>query len=88
MPMLGILLGLILKHLEVSIDSHVGSSSLPKQVFSNALITAGIIIARVIKRGKSRNQYRIPFAAVVKTREIGREGGRSERGRGWMEAGR
>lgn len=95
--MLASLLGIILKHPEVSMDSRVGSSSLLKQVFSDALITAGIIIARIIKRGKkSRNQYRIPFAAVVKTRETGREGGRegrrSERaregGRGWMEAGR
>lgn len=76
-------------------DSHVGSSSLLKQVLSNALITTGIIIARIIKRGgkKSRNQYRIPFAALVKTREIGREGGRreeraSERGREGMDGGR
>lgn len=74
-------------------DSRVGSSSLLKQVFSDALITAGIIIARIIKRGKkSRNQYRIPFAAVVKTRETGREGRRSERAReggdGWRQEGR
>lgn len=91
--MLASLLGIILKHPEVSMDSRVGSSSLLKQVFSDALITAGIIIARIIKRGKkSRNQYRIPFAAVVKTRETGREGGReegaSERGREGMDGGR
>lgn len=53
-------------------DSLIGSSSLPKEASSNALITIGIIIAGIIKRGeKSRNQYRIPFAAVVKTREMG-----------------
>lgn len=73
-------------------DSLVGSSSLPKQASSNALITIGIIIAGIIKRGeKSRNQYRIPFAAVVKTREMGvggRKEGRREGGRGWMEGGR
>lgn len=66
-------------------DSLVGSSSLPKQAGSNALITIGIIIAGIIKRGeKSRNQYRIPFAAVVKTRELGVGGGWEEGGReGW-----
>lgn len=74
-------------------DSHLGSSSLLKQAFGHALITIGIIIVRVIKRGKkSRNQYRIPFAAVVKTREMGlggrKEGGRRGEGRrGWREGG-
>lgn len=54
------------------------------RLFGKALITTGIIIARIIKqRGeKSRNQYRIPFAAVVKTREMG-VGGREE-----MDGGR
>lgn len=60
-------------------------SSLPKQAASNALITIGIIIAGIIKRGeKSRNQYRIPFAAVVKTREMG-VGGRKEGREGVVE---
>lgn len=58
-------------------------SSLPKQAGSNALITIGIIIAGIIKRGGgSRNQYRIPFAAVVKTREMG-VGGRKEGRESW-----
>lgn len=33
-------------------DSLIGSSSLPKEASSNALITIGIIIAGIIKRGE------------------------------------
>lgn len=51
--MLGIPLGINVEHLKVSMDSRVGSSSLLKQAFGNALITIGIIIARIIKRGEN-----------------------------------
>lgn len=61
--MSGILVGISVKHLQVSMDSHVGSSSLLKQVFSNALITAGIIIARIIKRGKIQKSIQDTFCS-------------------------
>ena len=75
------------------IPSFRGLHHFPSRPGRNALITIGIIIAGIIKRGgeKSRNQYRIPFAAVVKTREMEgrgeeRRGGR-EGGRGWRQGG-
>lgn len=95
MPTLGSLLGISLKHLEVSMDSRVGSSSLLKQVFSDALITAGIIIVRIIKRGKIQKSIQDTFCSGSENEgdwEGRREGGKRERasegGRGWMEAGR
>ena len=48
---------------------------LVRQTSTNAMITIRIIIAGIINgRRNLKNQYRIPFAAVVKTRE-----------RGWVE---
>lgn len=44
-------------------DSRVGASSLLKQVFSNALITTGIIIARIIKRGKIQKSIQDTFCS-------------------------
>lgn len=92
MPTLGILVGFILKHLEVSMDSHVGSSSLLEQVFSNALITTGIIIARIIKRGKIQKSIQDTFCSGSENEgdwEGGREGGgRKERAREGMDGGR
>lgn len=96
MPTMGSLVGIIVKHLEVSMDSHVGSSSLLKQVFSNALITTGIIIARIIKRGKIQKSIQDTFCSGSENEGDWEGGGReegaseraSERGRGWMEAGR
>lgn len=69
------------------IPSCRGLHHFPSRPGRNALITIGIIIAGIIKRGgkKSRNQYRIPFAAVVKTREME---GRGEERREGIEAGR
>lgn len=76
-------------------DSRVGSSSLLKQVFSDALITAGIIIARIIKRGKIQKSIQDTFCSGSENEgdwEGGREEGASERGReggdGWRQEGR
>ena len=75
------------------IPSFRGLHHFPSRPGRNALITIGIIIAGIIKRGgeKSRNQYRIPFAAVVKTREMEGRGEERRGGEGrreGMEAGR
>lgn len=92
MPTMGSLVGIIVKHLEVSMDSHVGSSSLLKQVFSNALITTGIIIARIIKRGKIQKSIQDTFCSGSENEGDweggGREEGASERAREGMDGGR
>lgn len=73
-------------------DSHVGSSSLLKQVFSNALITTGIIIARIIKRGKIQKSIQDTFCSGSENEGDweggGREEGASERAREGMDGGR
>jgi len=46
-----ILIDINSKHLLVYMDSLIRTSSLPKQADSNALITTGIIIAGIIKKG-------------------------------------
>lgn len=92
MPTPGILPGIIVKHLEVSMDSHVGSSSLLKQLFSNALITTGIIIARIIKRGKIQKSIQDTFCSGSENEGDwegwGREEGASEGGDGWRQGGK
>lgn len=45
------MLGINPKHLYASVDFLIGLTCLPKQADSNALITIGIIIAGIIKRG-------------------------------------
>lgn len=96
MPLLCILVGVGVEHLEVSMDSHVGSSSLLKQVFSNALITTGIIIARIIKRGKIQKSIQDTFCSGSENEgdwegeegaREGREGGKTGR-EGEREGGR
>lgn len=66
-------------------DSHVGSSSLLKQVFSNALITAGIIIARIIKRGKIQKSIQDTFCSGSENEGDweGEEGAREGMDGGW-----
>lgn len=73
-------------------DSLIGSSSLPKQAGSNALITIGIIIAGIIKRGeKIQKSIQDTFCSGSENEgdgggwggeEAGRQGGR-----GWREGG-
>ena len=79
-------------------DSHVGSSSLLKQVLSNALITTGIIIARIIKRGGEKIQKSIQdtFCSASENEGDweggGEAGGKSQRAReggdGWRQGGK
>lgn len=73
--------------------SLVGSSSLPKQAGSNALITNGIIIAGIIKRGgKKKIQKSIQDTFCSGSENEGDGGGWEEGGwegvDGWREGGR
>lgn len=66
-------------------DSLIGSSSLPKQAGSNALITIGIIIAGIIKRGE-KIQKSIQDTFCSGSENEGDGGGWEEGGReGWRE---
>lgn len=68
-------------------DSLIWSSSLPKQASSNALITIGIIIAGIIKRGE-KIQKSIQDTFCSGGENEGDGGGREGGGRGCMEGGR
>lgn len=68
-------------------DFLIGPTSLPKQAGSNALITIGIIIAGIIKRGK-KIQKSIQDTFCSGSENEGDGGGWEEGGEGVMEGGR